>query len=418
MIILQEQECLQEEHKKIFVEMGVKPLKRGINDKPYLLGITPEWWTSYFIGADWVDEKKGRYVVVKPKKGMENIDYFKMFNCCINQNLSPEYFSNIYGVDLNKKFIPTSELQDEVTPLIIMHYYSLLKRIIHKGLKKDYIEIEQELSGKIKGRVLIPRNINKNILNGRLDRAYCRFQIYTEDIPENRLLKKALVFAYKYLTNIGFQKSFAELSSKLSSALSHFDNVGDDINYTDINLIISNSFFTDYKEAIRIAKLILKRFGFSLERIGLHQDGIPAFWIDMSRLYEVYVYGLLHDAYGSNIKFQVPGSYNCVVDFLKIDESLIIDTKYKPRYADGNNNIIEDIRQLSGYARDKRIRKKLPFITSEAIIPCVIIYPQKMEADDKEIDVFLPSKNILDQCTAISSFEKFYKIGVKMPFKK
>lgn len=37
----------------------------------------------------------------------------------------------------------------------------------------------------------------------------------------------------------------------------------------------------------------------------------------MARLYEVYVYSLLYNAYPGQIKFQVGGYYGTAVDFLK-----------------------------------------------------------------------------------------------------
>ena len=79
----------------------------------------------------------------------------------------------------------------------------------------------------------------------------------------------------------------------------------------------------------------------------------------MSRLYEVYVYGLLEKAYPGKIKFQVKGHYRTAIDFLKMDEKLIMDTKYKPYYDISNSGIIDDIREISGYARDENILKEL-----------------------------------------------------------
>ena len=52
----------------------------------------------------------------------------------------------------------------------------------------------------------MPAQIQKNVCTQREDRAYCKFQEYTEDTPENRLLKKALVFANRAIQGY---KSFA-----------------------------------------------------------------------------------------------------------------------------------------------------------------------------------------------------------------
>ena len=51
----------------------------------------------------------------------------------------------------------------------------------------------------------------------------------------------------------------------------------------------------------------------------------------MSLLFELYVYGLLKEAYNNNITHQLR-TYGNAVDFIKYDEKLIIDTKYIPSW--------------------------------------------------------------------------------------
>ena len=76
----------------------------------------------------------------------------------------------------------------------------------------------------------------------------------------------------------------------------------------------------------------------------------------MSGLYELYIYAQLIKNYRKeNIGFQVSGYEKTAVDFIKKDEQLIIDAKYKPQYAHSDAGMLDDIRQISGYARDKKI---------------------------------------------------------------
>ena len=123
--------------------------------------------------------------------------------------------------------------------------------------------------------------------------------------------------------------------------MAQFENVGDEIEIYQIRRVAANGLFKDYNEAVILAKKILRRFGYSIEKVNRTEDGTPVFWIDMSRLYEVYVYSLLNRAYGKQILFQVKGYHQCFADFIKLDENLIIDTKYKPRYENGNKGIID-----------------------------------------------------------------------------
>ena len=135
----------------------------------------------------------------------------------------------------------------------------------------------------------------------------------------------------------------------------------------------------------------------------------------MSRLYEVYVYSLLNRAYGKQILFQVKGYHQCSADFIKLDENLIIDTKYKPRYENGNKGIIDDIRQVSAYARDEKIISHLsdakPYMGE---YPCLIIYPEKQASDDLEVTRFNHEESLLQKARKINGFRNFYKLGGKV----
>ncbi len=53
---------------------------------------------------------------------------------------------------------------------------------------------------------------------------------------------------------------------------------------------------------------------------------------------------------------------------------MIIDTKYKSCYAENKYNI-DDIRQLSGYARDKGVLKIMEIDNDNEVVDCVVIYP-------------------------------------------
>lgn len=97
----------------------------------------------------------------------------------------------------------------------------------------------------------------------------------------------------------------------------------------------------------------------------------------MSRLFEMYVLSLLKQAYGNEIEFQVKGQNSLqVVDYVHNGEGLVIDAKYKQWYADGkvNKKMVDDIREISGNARDYSIIRKFPNPKEEP--KCVIIYPE------------------------------------------
>lgn len=93
----------------------------------------------------------------------------------------------------------------------------------------------------------------------------------------------------------------------VTEALSKFDYVSDDININSIVQIRSNKLYREYAEAIRLAKVILKHFDYSLSNVEATENKVTPFVLDMSLLYEHYVYGLLHEAYREKISYQYRG---------------------------------------------------------------------------------------------------------------
>jgi 5-methylcytosine-specific restriction enzyme subunit McrC len=98
-----------------------------------------------------------------------------------------------------------------------------------------------------------------------------------------------------------------------------------------------------------------------------------------------------------------------MLDFLlvKEDDSLVIDSKYKPNYkAKSHNGYHEDIRQVSGYARLKKVRKKVGLLRTEKQLGSLIIYPDQTAADSLLENLKL---------TEIEAYEGVWKIGLSLP---
>lgn len=410
-INLREHELLKPEYLVTLKELGIEFKDTDYLKAPSYLGMSPDGCASYYIGADWLHEGESIALTVLPK--MENIDFVEMYMTSLQFDLPSDYFSNIYHIDFAKKTIETDLLKNQLTPLLILHFLNVVKQIVKRGLKHDYVTQEENLRSRIKGRIKIARNDRLNVLPKRYDRTYCEFNEYIVDTPENRLLKKALLFSKKYIYLLQKHKSFAIISNLANEILSHFECVSSEIEVHQVREIRQHKIYKDYNEGLNLAKMILQRFSYSLQNINNTYNRIPPFWIDMSRLYEVYIYSLLYKKYGDAIQFQVAGSYGSAVDFIKKDEILIIDTKYKPKYNEGNSGVLQDVRQISGYARDNKILKELR-VSADVVVPCIIIYPEKTENDDKLIANFT-NENLLETALSIKNFSKFYKLSVSLP---
>ena len=409
---LQEHEQFKPELWPYLASLNLDFVETEYGGEPRYLGITPDLKASYYIGADWLTSDKA--IVVTPK--MQDIDHVSMFMAALRFAPSASYFSQFYGINLSGKKIESEKLDGILTPLLIIHFLSSVIKLLEKGLKRGYVTRDENCHAKIKGKVMMSVQFSKNIANHRADRIMCRYQEYSPDIPENRLLKKALLFAKRSVSSMPAFQSHrlgTEVNRMLYTALASFETVSDQIDASSVRAVQKNKLYGDYGSAIKLAKQILKRYDYSIDNIESEKNLVPPFWIDMSRLYEVYVYGLLQRAYPGQIRFQVKGHYRTAVDFIKLDEELIMDTKYKPHYEFSDSRIIDDIREISGYARDEYILKELGFQGNDNVPDCLIIYP-KME-DGQAVTAFSEGKPLIPYSTPVKGFNKFHKICVPIP---
>lgn len=237
-----------------------------------------------------------------------------------------------------------------------------------------------------------------------------------------------------------------EIKRNLDYLQREFSRVSDDFIVSEINSVRQNKLYSDYAEAMKIAKVILKTNVYIPRKNSYITNFVFPFWIDMSVLFEMYVFEMLENAYTNTISFQVEGFGNTRVDFIKNSEKekVIIDTKYKLWYEKSSTELVkdhknslkhkffkknstdhftyflEDVRQISGYARDSKILNCFHFSDDERhlSVPCIIIYPKLKSNNsciDKGIDSFDPCKTLIEQAEKIDGYDNFYKIGVYLP---
>ena len=388
--------------------LNLKFQETGFLKEPKYLGIN-DWTASYFIGAAWLvpDELA---MVVTPK--MPDIDFVQMFLAALEVDTQKEsnYFAQCYGIHFDEPQIETHEELNQLTPLLVLHFISLLERLVKHGLKKDYLLHEENLKAKVKGRILFGKHLKTNIFQQHNDRMYCQYQEYTDDIPENRLLKKSLLFSERILDrcdSLKRQAQYPDVHLRLNRLKASFSCISDDIEPYQVQKLSSNKLFKGYKEAIRVAKMILRRFDYSIREASSEQHSTPPFWIDMSRLYEMWVLCKLQKHSINPILFQENGFYGRqVADFVIREENLILDAKYKPKYEEDWVDI-DDIRELSGNARDNRLLPNLPEDYSPR---CIILYPGNADELKPESDTLFEQ-----QGQRMPHYRNFYKISVPLP---
>lgn len=283
-----------------------------------------------------------------------------------------------------------------------------MSAITKKGLKKAYYQVEDNMRAKIKGKVLVGKNVKKNHAQGNLSNNYCRYQEYGVDIHENRLLKAALVETMHIVES--YKKGNVDvehLATIVRTITPKWAKVNINTHTKFLRESRNNVFYKEYPIACRLAQLILKRASINHIRHGERTSKTPPYWIDMSKLFEMYVLKLLRERFDNQVEYHVRFLGGQEPDYLLHGDEkhspYIVDAKYK-RY--GERTIeMDDIRQVSGYARLKTIRKHLN-VQSKSIIPCLFVYPT-INGNDKNPDY----KDWKEE----GHYEDIYKVGIRLP---
>ena len=368
---------------------------------------------SYFVGVDWIKEEDVA-VQVSPKlnDGFE-IDYVRMLNEALSETDNYKHLKDLLTIHFEKPSIRISQQQDLLSIFLITEYLNVLHRIVRKGLKRSYYRVEETLNNKVKGRIQVGRTIQRSLAKGRITDNVCRYQVYDIDSPENRILKKALVFCRK---QVGVYRNALDTSVLERKIKPYFERVSDEISVKSMRTFKGNPVFKEYYTAVEYAQLLLRRFSYDITLAGKKEIDTPPFWIDMSKLFELYVFSKLRAVFTGRkeVQYHVKERRQ-ELDYLlkpaKWAEPYVVDAKYKPRYGKRGGITTDDAREVSGYARLSSVYSDLD-LDADAVAPikCLIIYP-----DQKEEERFTFSKTVEPQFEKVSGYVRFYKVGIKLP---
>jgi len=394
--------------------------------------------SSYYIGLDQIP-KLDLDVYIAPKVNTDNskLDYISMLLEALTE---PQNFDHLEGLiqvkfDENWITIPKTEVP-LLTPFLLAQFLILVKSLIKKGLKKSYYTRTENLKGRIRGKLLVGPQVKANILKNRVLDNVCQYQEFGLDSEANQFLKYVLSKVNHYLDLMSHQTDiYKNLKELLDYNLGGFLHVSNK-SFKQCKYKEVNSFYKGYNLAISIGNQILKMedYNIALEQEVESEVPHPPFWIDMSKLFELFVF--------KQLKARFPGEdevkYHYTVnrqepDFILNTESgikAIVDCKYKPRYVKGNPSM-EDSRQLSGYTRLNKIYEELG-ISQNEVIPAYIIYPANLDKIElqnidlgEESDEFLaqdiPTNNqnsalfSSTSCRVSSTYKLMYLEEIKLP---
>ncbi|CDS92109.1 McrBC 5-methylcytosine restriction system component [Sphingobacterium sp. PM2-P1-29] len=448
--LLQDEEFLDDSKQVLYLnasefEKYQNVVSKSFNKSTYrfLFGRNDSFYeikADYCIGIDWLGNT-GRHLYVEPKLNTNSaevfnqqldqeendavqdlksergvfleLDYLSMLLQVTSVHESNAEVKDLVQIDWDVEQIPIDQKDDKLTPFLIVRFLQTLKNIVKKGLKKNYYNVQENLNNRIKGKILIGQHIKQNTYKNLFTATYCKYQVFGEDHIENRFLKKVLRFVISYVENhkVLLSSNYKVLQETIRYCRPAFELISDDVSENELNQIKHNPFYKDYKDAIRIGSHILKRFAFNITKTSSEKVVTPPFWIDMPRLFEMYVFSkMIEDNPDSKreIIYQF-STYGNALDILvsKKDCQMVIDAKYKLHYQ--NSHLHQDIRQVAGYARLNKVRDKLK-VTDDLNIDCLIIYP---DIENGIEDFCL--ENMMNKRELIKAYHKVYKLGVKLP---
>lgn len=257
----------------------------------------------------------------------------------------------------------------------------LLRLLCRKPLMGRMLKEEKNLVGKVKGKIVIEKNIRSNTMHGRNDRFYCRYLHFSDNIIENQILKAALKKSKRFI--VEYFDDYSKDNNNYTSMISYCSNVLRHISDIQVtgsacNGLKFSGYYTYYKPVMAMARMVLDDI--SIESNGeISTTGyIVPYAISMEKLFEVYVRAYLKkngiDSYRSKndkgIKMEKfddktdvfweeeglanPGKYisgSIKPDLILTDresgETVVFDIKYKD-YTNGDSR--NDRLQLLAYS--------------------------------------------------------------------
>ncbi len=367
---------------------------------------------SYYVGCVWI--RPGRSILsVRPK--LPFLDFRKMLSVCasVGTVAMKEQLADIVRLDYDAPPLPASRIPEELSILVVTRFLTLMDKVAAR-LRRSYTTHTVTFRGKVKGKPLIRPTLVRRFASGKFDMMDCAVSRFTADCAENRLLKRAVRLCRTWLRNYSWISGWSRLEGVCSHILGTMAEVKD---VPQRSLKASrdrkrNPFYAAYPELLKLASLIVRQM--DSDSSGRERNcpmGMPPYAINMARLFELYVYALLHNRFGHQIEYHY-STYGNELDFIKHDESLIIDTKYKPRWNSSGGSRHHDVRQLSGYGRHRKIRSHIMDDdgTSLRMLDCLVIYPDVEGTED-----FSEIGRLMDIAKADRDYVRFSMLGVRLP---
>ncbi|HET6559455.1 MAG TPA: McrC family protein [Prolixibacteraceae bacterium] len=309
-----------------------------------------------YVGV--IETRRGTTIEILPKiyTGKEEVDgssvnESRTLLLSMLRTLRDSPFKSIDKAHLNAHRMPLLEI-------FITMFVKEVESIVNRGIKHFYAHTEENRKF-LKGRLLFGQQIRQNV--ARADRFFVSFDEFKANIPQNRVLKTALLFVGKKSKSTKNKSLIADILSLLEE-VEVSKNIGSDLAKMEGH----NRLFNYYDTAISWARLFLEGKSFTSYK-GKHLN--TAILFPMEVLFESYVAHQLKRQYPElNISTQDRQHYLLTDVLLKQNKfrirpdivvknqlPIVADTKWKvlDENLAGKNYLISqaDMYQLYAYGK-------------------------------------------------------------------
>lgn len=184
------------------------------------------------------------------------------------------------------------EYSDECGIVTVTAFLGALTDLCKRPLMGKMLREESNLTGKIKGRVSVEKNIRKNTLYGRNDRFFCQYPVFSTDILENQIFKAALDKARRYINSFFGVRSrannnYVRMIMLCSNALKNISDV--QLSGADCRRTRFGGCYSYYRPVTDLARMVLDNITIESEGEARTTGYIVPYAISMEKLFEVYV---------------------------------------------------------------------------------------------------------------------------------
>lgn len=163
------------------------------------------------------------------------------------------------------------------------------KDICKRSLMKKTQRVEENLVCKVKGRIVVNKQIKYNLAKGQQHKCYCSYNKMNDNNKENQIIKYALYLCQKC-------EDIPEvIKEDISACMSALGGVAlKKCSASDFAGLKNNSAYRAYKEALQSAKKIITRYSINYDSkthtttTKLNNYKVKPFFIDMNVLVELY----------------------------------------------------------------------------------------------------------------------------------